>query len=104
MHAPAEDKSDSFYEKVQHVFDHFPKYHMKLLLGVFNAKAGRENTFKLTIKNESLQGLSNYNGVRIVNCAILKNLIVESTFCNIHKYTLTFPAVKTHNQTSCIER
>ena len=28
------------------VFDHFPKYHMKILLGDFNVKVGRENIFK----------------------------------------------------------
>jgi len=33
------DKSkDSFYEELEQVFDHFPKYHMKMLLGDFNAK------------------------------------------------------------------
>jgi hypothetical protein len=30
------------------VFDKFPKYHMKILLGDFNAKVGREEIFKLT--------------------------------------------------------
>jgi len=41
VHAPNEDKScdtkDSFYEELEHVFDHFQKYHMKILLGEFNA-------------------------------------------------------------------
>jgi len=58
MHAPSEEKSDdskdSFYEELEQVFDHFPKYHMKILLEDFNAKVGRENIFKLTIGNESL--------------------------------------------------
>jgi hypothetical protein len=31
------------------VFHQFPKYHMKTLLGEFNAKVGTENTFKPTI-------------------------------------------------------
>jgi hypothetical protein len=30
----------SFYEELEQVFDHFPKYHMKILLGGFNAKVG----------------------------------------------------------------
>ena len=42
--APSEEKSDtgkdSFYEELEQVFDHFPKYHMKMLLGDFNAKVG----------------------------------------------------------------
>ena len=40
---------------------------MKILLGGFNAKVGRENIFKLTIGNESLLQDSNDNEVRIVN-------------------------------------
>ena len=40
---------------------------MKILLGDFNAKVGRENMFKLTIGNESLHQDSNDNGVSIIN-------------------------------------
>ena len=56
--APSEDKcddsKDSFYEELEKGFNHFPRYHMKILLGDFNAKVGRENIFKPTIGNESL--------------------------------------------------
>jgi len=42
VHAPSEDKSEdskySFYEELERVFNHFPKYHMKMILGDFNAK------------------------------------------------------------------
>jgi hypothetical protein len=50
-------------------FDHFPKYHMIILLGDFNAKVARENIFKQTIGHESLLQDSNDNGVRMVNFA-----------------------------------
>jgi len=78
VHGPSEEKSDdsknSFYEQLEQVFFyHFPKYHMKILLGDFNAKVGRENIFKLTIRNESLLQDSNDNGVRIVNFATKKS-------------------------------
>jgi exonuclease III len=57
VHAPTEerndDSKDSFYEELEQVFDHFPKYHMKILLGDFNAKLGREDTFKPTIGYEA---------------------------------------------------
>jgi hypothetical protein len=45
IHAPTEDKTvkGSFYEEVERVFGKFPKYHMKILLGDFNAKVGRED-------------------------------------------------------------
>jgi len=74
---------------------------MKILLGDFNAKVGRENIFKPTIWNESLHKDSNDNGVRLVNFATSKNLVVKSTMFphrNIHKYTWTSPDGKTHNQ------
>jgi len=80
---------------------HFPKYHMKILLGDFNAKVGRENIFKPTIGNKSLHQESNDSGVRIVNFATSKNLVVKSRMFphrNIHKYTWTSPDGKTHNQ------
>ena len=71
VHAPSEDKNydskDSFYEELEQVFDHFPRYHMKILLGDFNAKVGRENIFKPTIGKESLHQDSNDNEVRTVN-------------------------------------
>jgi hypothetical protein len=63
---------DSFYEELERVFDKFPKYDMKILLGDLNAKVGREDIFKLTIGNESLDKISNVNGVRLVNCATSK--------------------------------
>jgi hypothetical protein len=58
VHASTEDKCDdtkvSFYEELEGVFNQFPKYHMKILLGDFDAKVGREDIFKMTIGNESL--------------------------------------------------
>ena len=45
---------------------------MKILLGDFNAKVGRENIFKLTIWNESLHQEGNDNCVRTVNIATQK--------------------------------
>jgi hypothetical protein len=83
VHAPTEDKTDdvkdSFYEEVEPVFDKFPKYHMKILLGDVNAEVGREDVFKPTIESESLHEISNDNGVRLVNFATSKNLRVKST-------------------------
>jgi len=105
VHAPSEEKineaKDSFYEELEQFFNNFPKYHMKILLGDFNAKVGRENIFKPTIGNERLHQHSNDNGVRIVTFATSKNLVVKSTMFphrNIHKYTWTSADGKTHNQ------
>ena len=62
---------------------------------------GRENIFKPTIGNDSLHEVSNDNGVRIVNFAASKNLVVKSAMFphrDIHKYTWTSPDGKIHNQ------
>jgi len=72
---------------------------MTILLGDFNEKVGRENIFKLTVGNESPHQVSSDSGVRIVNFATSKNLVVKSTMFlhqNIHKYTSRDG--KNHNQ------
>jgi hypothetical protein len=103
VHAPCDDTSDdikdSFYEELGRVFDQFPRYDMKILLGDFNAKVCREDIFNPTIGNESSYEISNDNGVRVVNFATSKNSVVKSTMFphrNIHKYIWTSPDGKTH--------
>jgi hypothetical protein len=105
VHALTEDKTDvvkdSFYEKLERIFNKFPKCHMKILLGDSNAKEGREDIFKPTIGNESLHEISNDNRVRVANFATSKNLTVKSTMFphrNIHKHTWTSSDGNTHNQ------
>jgi hypothetical protein len=74
---------------------------MKTLLGDFNAKVGREVILKPIIGNESLHEASNDNGVRVVNFATSKNLIVKITTIShrdIHNHTWTSPDGVTHNQ------
>ena len=82
VHATSEEKSDdskdSFYEELEQLFDHFPKYHMKILLGDFNAKVESENTFNPTVGNKSLHPDNNDNVFRIVNFATSENLVVKS--------------------------
>jgi hypothetical protein len=96
VHVPSEEKlddsDDSFYEELEEVFDRFPKCHIKILLGNFNAKPARENIFKPTIGNESLHQDNNDNGVRRVKVATSINLVVKSTtlpHLYIHKNTRT---------------
>jgi endonuclease/exonuclease/phosphatase family metal-dependent hydrolase len=74
---------------------------MKIFLGDFNAKVGREDIFKPIIDNESLHEASNDNGVRVVNFATSKNLIVKSTTFphrDIDEHTWTSPDGVQHNQ------
>jgi hypothetical protein len=73
---------------------------MKILLGDFNAKVGRDDIFKPTIGNESLHEINNDNAVRVVNFATSKNLTIKSMMFphrNIHKFTWTSPDGKMHN-------
>jgi endonuclease/exonuclease/phosphatase family metal-dependent hydrolase len=105
VHVPTDDKiddtKDSFYKELKCVFDKFPKYHTKILLGDFNAKVGREDIFKPTTGNESLHEISNDSG----SFATSKNLIIKSTMfphSNIHKFTWTSPDGKAHDQTDHI--
>jgi hypothetical protein len=61
---------------------------MEILLGDFNAKVGREDIFKPIIGNGSLHEVSNDNGVRVVNFATSKNLILRAQ--HSHTATLDF--------------
>jgi hypothetical protein len=82
------------------VLDKFPKYHMEILVGDFNAKVVQQDNFKPTIGYESLHDISNDNGVRVVQFVTSKNLTVKITMSphrNIHKFTWTSPDGKTHN-------
>ncbi|PNF26840.1 hypothetical protein B7P43_G17388 [Cryptotermes secundus] len=105
VHASTEDKIDDikgiFYEELEHVFDKFSKYPMKILLGDFNAKVGREDIFKPTTGNESLHEISGDNGVKSSKLCHIKNITVKSRMFphrNIHKFTWTSPDGKIHNQ------
>jgi exonuclease III len=96
VHAPYEDKGDeekdSFFEELGRVFGQFPWCDMKIILGDFNVKVGRENIFKATIGIESLHEISNDSGVRVINL-VIKNTMFPHR--KIHKYTCTFPEVNT---------
>ena len=60
VHAPSgkksDDSKDSFHEELQQVFNHFPKYHTKILLAHFNAEVGRENISNRQLGLESTSG------------------------------------------------
>jgi hypothetical protein len=74
---------------------------MKILFGDVNAKVGREDIFKPTVRNESSHEISDDNRVRVENIATDRNIVVKSTMFphhSIHKYTWSCLEGKTHNQ------
>jgi hypothetical protein len=83
VHVPCEDKSDyvkdSFYEELGHVvFDQFPRCDTNILLGDFNDKVDREDTFKPPIGNESPHEIRNGNAAEVVNFATSKNFLPKA--------------------------
>jgi hypothetical protein len=54
---------------------------MKILLGDFNARVGKEDIFKPAIGNESLHEISNDSGVRVVQSKVQCSCI--ETFINV---------------------
>ena len=93
-------EESSFCEELQQVFDHLPMDHIKIMLREFNDILGSEHLYKTTIGNDTWHENSGANGVRVVNYATSKNLVVKSTKLqhqNSHKHTWTCPDEKTHN-------
>jgi hypothetical protein len=56
VHASREDtvNHEESYEELECMFGKFLKYLMKIFIGDFNAKVGREDFFNATIGNKSL--------------------------------------------------
>ena len=92
MHSPTEDKDgeikDKLYNELEDVFNKLSRYHMKIMLGKFNAKLGHEDIFRPIIDKYNEHNESNENGVRLISFATSKNLVVKSTMFqhkDIHK-------------------
>jgi hypothetical protein len=57
---------------------------MRILLGDFNAKVGREDIFNPEIQNETIHEISNDDGVKVVNFATSEYVTVKSTIFPRH--------------------
>lgn len=74
---------------------------IKLVIGDFNAKIGREPIYKDIIGRHSLHLESNDNEARAIDFAISRGMVVMSTQFprkSIHKRTWTSPDGRSHNQ------
>lgn len=95
VQATVEDKSDDtrdrFFEDLKFLFDHFLKYHMKILLRDFNIKVGRDDIFKPTT-SIIIKGLMEY---------MQHEKSVKSTMfhhCKVHKCIWASPDRNRCNQ------
>jgi hypothetical protein len=74
---------------------------VKIVLGDFNTKIGKEICYRPTIGQQSLYNNSNDNGVRVISFATFKGTTISSTFFpnkKIHKQTWISPGGTTINQ------
>jgi len=105
VHAPTEEKEElaeeDFYQKIQEVYDSCPSNDIKIVLGDWNAKLGREEIYQGPIGKHSMHLHTNNNGQRLVDFAAAKNMVMSST-CSpqkeMHKQTWISPDGKTNNQ------
>lgn len=94
VHAPTEEKDEEekeiFYDQLDRALAAIPSSDMKIVLGDFNAQVGKETVFMPTIGKNSLHSKTNENGVRMINFATSRSLVVMSTI---------FPHKENHKQT-----
>jgi hypothetical protein len=83
---------------LEQIYNETPKNDIKIILGDFNAKIGKEQLFKPIIGMHSKHEESSENGLRSIDFAAGKNMRTSSTFFphkTIHKETWTSPDGKT---------
>ena len=81
---------EEFYNLLEQNKNQIANSNIKIILGDFNAKAGKEDTYKPTIGNESLHKETNNNLIKTIQFTISKGFNVRSkTFPHkdIHKGT-----------------
>ena len=105
VHAPHEKKEeivkDEFYEQLEREYNSLPQNDVKIIIGDFNAKVGREMHHRTVTGGHSKHELSDENGLRLVDFAAGRNLKICSTAFphkNIHKETWLSPDGTTRNQ------
>lgn len=92
-HAPTEEKDEDekgfFYATLADVFASSTST-IKIVLGDFYAKLGREIFYRNVIVNHSLHENTDYNGAKLIDFAVGNGLVIKSTMLpkkDIHKYT-----------------
>ena len=88
-----------FYNLLEQNINQTPNLDIKIILGDFNAKVGKENTYKPTTGNKSLHNETNNNGIKIIQFAVSKGFNVRST-TSPHKYTHKETWYSAHGRTA----
>ena len=94
VHAPTKEKDeikkDDFYEDLERMYMKVPKYDIKVVMGDFNAKVGKEQGLGPNVGKYSLHEETNTNEWRMIDFAITKNMAMRRTLFQhkiIHKET-----------------
>ncbi|XP_049302044.1 craniofacial development protein 2-like [Bactrocera dorsalis] len=103
-HAPTEEKDDvtkdACYECLERTYESCPQHDVKIVLGDFNARVGKEGIFGTTVGKFSLHEETTPNGLRLIDFAGARNIIIFSTrfqHKKIHQATWRSPDRKTTN-------
>jgi endonuclease/exonuclease/phosphatase family metal-dependent hydrolase len=84
IHAPTEEKDDQikkqFYNSLERVYDTTPNYDMQVVLGDFNAKAGKEQYLALACSRHSLHVETNDKGRKMVDFTTGKDMAITGTW------------------------
>lgn len=104
-HVPMEEKKEEekwdFYTDLENAYDRAPRFDMKIILGDFNSKIGKEEMYHPTTGKHSLHNITNDNGGLLFNFATAKGMTISSTYFphkKIHKGTWKSPDGQTVNQ------
>jgi len=104
VHASTNEKMEEikeFYNLLEQNINQIANSDIKIILGDFNAKVGKENIYKPSTGNESLRMETNNNGIKMIQFATSKSLNVRRTIFPhkyIHKETWYSADGKTGNQ------
>lgn len=89
-----EEEKDTFYHQLERAHASCPRHDVKVVIGDFNAQAGREEVFRPAIGRFSLHSETNENRLRMINFAAANDMVISSTCSNhknMHKATWTPP-------------
>jgi hypothetical protein len=97
IHSPTEEKEktgkNSFYDKLDRVYQKAPAHYIKIIMGDMNAKVGKDLR-ALNAGEHSLHEVSNDNGMRLIDFEVSKNMVISSVrfpHKDIHKETWISP-------------